>query len=133
MAFELHHRLAADCFLIGDYALCRALLMDDARFPWVILVPRREDLKDLHNLDSADRAPLFNEIDAVSRTLEERHRADKINVAALGNQVPQLHVHVIARHIHDAAWPGPVWGSGPADPYPDGAAVAADLKRALKL
>ena len=133
MAFELHHRLAADCFLIGEFGLSRALLMDDSRFPWCILVPRRDALRDLHDLDATDRVALFDEIDVVSRVLMEVGEADKINVAALGNQVPQLHVHVIARRADDAAWPAPVWGSGTAIRYTDGAAEATRLRRALKL
>lgn len=133
MAFELHHRLTADCFLIGDFSLCRALLVDDNRFPWCILVPRRAALCDLHDLAETDRAALFDEIDVVSRVLKELHGADKINVAALGNQVPQLHVHVISRSVDDAAWPGPVWGVGTAVPYAEGLAEAAQLKQAFKL
>ena len=133
MAFELHHRLAADCFLIGDFPLCRALLMNDNRFPWCILVPRRDALRDLHDLVEIDRVPMFNEIDVASRVLKELHRADKINVAALGNQVPQLHVHVISRSVDDAAWPAPVWGAGAAVPYADGPAEAARLRAAFKL
>jgi diadenosine tetraphosphate (Ap4A) HIT family hydrolase len=133
MAFELHHRLAADCFLIGDFPLSRALLMNDNRFPWCILVPRRDALRDLHDLAATDRVALFDEIDVVSRELTKLHPSDKINVAALGNQVPQLHVHVIARRVDDAAWPAPVWGSGSAVPYADGPAEATQLQRAFKL
>jgi diadenosine tetraphosphate (Ap4A) HIT family hydrolase len=133
MAFELHHRLAADCFLIGDFPLCRALLMNDNRFPWCILVPRRDALRDLHDLAESDRAALLDEIDVVSRVLTELQQAGKINVAALGNQVPQLHVHVIARSVDDPAWPAPVWGAGTAVPYADGPAEAAKLHRAFKL
>jgi diadenosine tetraphosphate (Ap4A) HIT family hydrolase len=133
MAFELHHRLAADCFLIGDFPLCRALLMNDNRFPWCILVPRRDALRDLHDLAETDRAALFNEIDRVSRVLKELHRADKINVAALGNQVSQLHVHVISRSVNDPAWPAPVWGMGTAVPYADASAAATQLQQAFQL
>ena len=133
MAFELHHRLAADCFLIGDFELSSALLMNDSRFLWCILVPRREALRDLHDLAEIDRVALFDEIDVVSRVLTEINQADKINVAALGNQVAQLHVHVIARRVDDAAWPAPVWGSGIAVPYKDGPAEATQLQRAFKL
>jgi diadenosine tetraphosphate (Ap4A) HIT family hydrolase len=93
------------------------LLMNDARFPWCILVPRRPALRDLHDVAGADRMALFDEIDDVSRALGRLVSPDKINVAALGNQVPQLHVHVIARKTTDAAWPLPVWGSGAAVPY----------------
>ena len=117
MSFELHHRLAADCIDVGALPLCQLLLMNDARFPWCILVPRRPALRDFHDVAGADRMPLFDEIDRVSRALGQLVSPDKINVAALGNQVPQLHVHVIARKTTDAAWPSPVWGSGAAVPY----------------
>lgn len=133
MAFELHHRLEADCFPIGDSTLSRVLLMNDARFPWIILVPRRPDKRDLHDLEAPDRATLLEEIDAISRLLVDRFDAHKINVAALGNQVPQLHIHVIARRTDDAAWPAPVWGSGAPRPYPDGPSEAAAMRRGLGL
>jgi diadenosine tetraphosphate (Ap4A) HIT family hydrolase len=95
----------------------RLLLMGDRRFPWCILVPRIPELTELHQLDAALRPRLFDEIDAVSRALLARPSITKINVGALGNLVPQLHVHVVGRHAADAAWPGPVWGSGAAEPY----------------
>ena len=115
MAFALHEKLAADCESLGDLALCTVLLMRDDRFPWVILVPRIDALRDLHDLPR-DHAPvLFDEIDRVSRVLVDEFGAQKINVAALGNQVPQLHVHVIGRYLSDVAWPGPVWNAGPAE------------------
>lgn len=115
--FELHARLAADCIVVGDLAISRLLLMDDSRFPWCILVPRRPDLTELHQLSATDRTPLLDEIAAVSRTLLDTPPISKINVGALGNLVPQLHIHVVGRHPDDAAWPGPVWGSGPAVRY----------------
>lgn len=114
MAFSLHEKLAADCEGLGDLALCRVLLMRDDRFPWTILVPRLDALRDFHDLPRQHALPLFDEIEAVSRALVDVFRADKINVAALGNQVPQLHVHVIARYESDIAWPGPVWNAGVA-------------------
>lgn len=133
MSFELHPQLARDCHDLGALALSRLLLMNDVRFPWCILVPRREGLRELHDLAGEDRSALFDEIDAVSRALQHTVDAHKINVAALGNQVPQLHVHVIARQRDDAAWPGPVWGQGSAEPYApevlDGRVTA--LRRAL--
>lgn len=112
MAFSLHEKLAADCESLGDLDLCTVLLMRDHRFPWVILVPRIEGLRDFHDLPRERALVLFDEIDQVSRILIEEFRAEKINVAALGNQVPQLHVHVIGRYASDAAWPGPVWNAG---------------------
>ena len=105
MTFALHEKLAADCEVLGDMALCRILLMRDHRFPWTILVPRIGGLRDFHDLPG-------DEVGRVSRALVDAFAAAKINVAALGNQVPQLHVHVIGRYATDAAWPGPVWNAG---------------------
>ena len=117
--FELHPRLAADCAHLAELELSTLLLMNDARFPWCILVPRLPGLKDLHDVPRARWQTLFQEIDAVSRALQSATGAHKLNVAALGNQVPQLHIHVIARATDDAAWPGPVWGVGKPEPYDD--------------
>ncbi len=114
MAFELHPKLAADCERLGDLPLCTVLLMRDERFPWTILVPRIERLRDFHDLPREEALALFDEVDAVSSALIDAFAAEKINVAALGNQVPQLHIHVIARYASDIAWPGPVWNAGPA-------------------
>ena len=112
MTFALHEKLAADCEDLGDMALCRVLLMRDHRFPWTILVPRIAGLRDFHDLPREQALTLFDEVGHVSRALVDAFRAEKINVAALGNQVPQLHVHVIGRYAADAAWPGPVWNAG---------------------
>lgn len=117
MAFELHERLVADTLLIADLPLCRALLMNDRRFPWVILVPRREGLRDFDDVLPNEKPNFHAEIDLASEVLREASGAEKMNVAALGNMVPQLHVHVIARFSKDVAWPGPVWGVGTAEPY----------------
>ena len=115
MAFVLHEKLAADCESLGNLDLCKVLLMRDHRFPWVILVPRIDGLRDFHDLPREQALGLFDEIDRLSRILVDEFGAEKINVAALGNQVPQLHVHVIARYASDAAWPGPVWNAGVAE------------------
>ena len=115
-AFTLHPRLAADTIEAARWPLCRVLLMNDARFPWLILVPERPSLRDVHDLPAVDRAILIEEIARASRLLQDRLKADKVNVAALGNQVPQLHVHVIARFIGDPAWPNPVWSQGAPQP-----------------
>jgi diadenosine tetraphosphate (Ap4A) HIT family hydrolase len=115
--FILHERLAADCITVDDWPLCRVLLMNDASYPWLILVPRRPGLSELHDVAEGDKAPLIAEIDRAARGLKSRFAADKINVGALGNLVPQLHIHVIARFRDDPAWPGPVWGARPAVPY----------------
>ena len=114
--FTLHPRLAADTIALGDWPLCRLLLMNDGRFPWVILVPARPELRDIHDLPSAERPILVEEIARASALMQQAFKADKMNVAALGNQVPQLHVHVIARFASDPAWPNPVWGQGSPRP-----------------
>ncbi len=110
--FQLHERLAADCCLVADWTLSRLLLADDARFPWLILVPRCAGISEIHELDPSDRSILIEEITRASIGLRKMTGATKINVGALGNVVVQLHVHIVARHPGDAAWPGPVWGNG---------------------
>ena len=124
MSFELDDRLARDSFVIGDLPLCRVLLMNDARWPWLILVPRREGLVELMDLELADQARLMEEASGAARFLKSHAQAEKINVAALGNIVRQLHLHVVARVVGDPAWPGPVWGHGAAAHYDNGAAKA---------
>lgn len=115
--FTLHPQLAADTSLVASLPLCECLLMNDSRYCWLILVPRLPGLRDLHEIPPAHRGQVFAEIDAASRALASASAPYKINVAALGNQVEQLHIHVIARHRDDPAWPNPVWGSGTAAPY----------------
>jgi len=115
--FDLHPQLAADCVVIGDLPLCRLLLMDDANYPWCILVPRRAGVREIHELAPDDQALLLGEVTQLSAAMQSLFAADKMNVAALGNVVPQLHVHVIARHAGDPAWPRPVWGAVPRLPY----------------
>ena len=102
---------------ICDWPLCRVLLCNDANYPWLILVPLREDLKDFHDLATDDQPLVMDEVGRASRALQVLYGADKINVAALGNMVPQLHIHVIARFTTDPAWPAPVWGVRDAVPY----------------
>ncbi|WP_342359400.1 HIT family protein [Terrarubrum flagellatum] len=119
MTFALHPQLAADTFPVGDLALSAVLLMNDDRFPWVILVPRRANMRDLIDLDEADAGACSGEIRLVSRAMKELFKPHKLNVAALGNMVPQLHIHIIARFAEDAAWPRPVWGVGEIRPYPE--------------
>jgi len=123
--FALHPRLEADAAPVTRLALCRVLLLRDARVPWLVLVPERADVTELHHLPPAERALLMEEVAAASRVLEGLYRPDKLNVGALGNLVPQLHVHVIGRYRSDAAWPGPIWGSGPAVPYAADALASA--------
>jgi diadenosine tetraphosphate (Ap4A) HIT family hydrolase len=112
MSFALDPRLVADTHAIGALAFSELLLMDDARYPWVILVPRIAGARELIDLDEGDQRLLLGEIDRVARALEALLNPDKFNIAALGNVVAQLHVHVIARFTSDAAWPNPVWGRG---------------------
>ena len=126
--FVLNETLEADTVHLADWPLCRVLLMNDATYPWLILVPMREGLRDFHDLAAADKPLAMAEIDRASLALQAIHGPDKRNVAALGNMVPQLHVHVIARFTTDPAWPGPVWGKVPARPY-DGAALEETLAR----
>lgn len=117
--FALDSRLQQDCLLIGDFPLCSLLLMNDAHYPWFILVPRREEVSELFQLDAADQAQLWQETTFLAETLKDTFAADKMNVATLGNVVSQLHMHVIVRRREDAAWPAPVWGRHPAQPYSD--------------
>ena len=124
MSFTLDERLASDALAIGDLTLCRVLLMNDARWPWLILVPRREGLVELIDLDLGDRTQLMDEASRAARFLKTHARADKINIGALGNVVRQLHLHVVARIVGDPAWPGPVWGHGEARLYGDDVAQA---------
>lgn len=115
--FELHSRLQADTRLLGDLPLCRVLLAKDSQYPWLILVPRVANLREIHHLAPAQQQQLMLESCAVARLMEQALRPDKINVAALGNLVPQLHLHHVARFSTDKAWPGPIWGAHPSLPY----------------
>ncbi|QLF94748.1 HIT domain-containing protein [Pseudomonas sp. ABC1] len=117
--FVLDSRLEQDTVVLGDFPLCRLLLMKDAHYPWFILVPRREDVSEVFQLDSADQRSLWHEAGSLAETLKDTFAADKMNVATLGNVVSQLHVHVIARRKDDAAWPAPVWGRHAALAYTD--------------
>ena len=124
--FTLHARLAADSTPVGRLPLSLVRLAGDARYPWVVLVPERDAIRELHELSPADRAALIEEAAAVSAAMQRVFGADKMNVATLGNMVPQLHVHCIAREEGDAAWPGAVWGAHPPTAY-DAAALSARL------
>jgi diadenosine tetraphosphate (Ap4A) HIT family hydrolase len=115
--FQLDARLAADTAFVADWPLCRVLLMDDARFPWLVLVPRRAGLAELDDLAGHERVQLMHETTHAMDVLRGVAECDKLNVGALGNIVRQLHVHVVARREGDAAWPGPVWGHGTAQRY----------------
>jgi diadenosine tetraphosphate (Ap4A) HIT family hydrolase len=115
--FRLHPQLAKDCFVIGQFPLCQLLLMNDQNYPWFILVPQREDISEIYQLTAADQMMLWRESTDLAEVLARHFAADKMNVAALGNVVPQLHLHQIVRYRHDPAWPAPVWGKLPAVPY----------------
>ncbi len=129
--FVLDPRLEQDTLPIGDFSLCRLLLMNDATYPWFILVPRREEVSELFQLGSADQHQLWSETTTLAEIIKDTFGADKMNVASLGNVVSQLHIHVIARRRSDAAWPAPVWGRQPADPY--SAEQVDSVKRKLEL
>jgi diadenosine tetraphosphate (Ap4A) HIT family hydrolase len=123
--FELDPRLAGDTAFVADWPLCRVLLMDVARYPWLLLVPRRRGAVELDDLPESERMQLMHEIQRAMDALRGVAEFDKLNVGALGNIVRQLHVHVLARSKDDDAWPGPVWGHGSARRYP------ADARDAL--
>ena len=115
--FELDHRLAADTIEVRTLKLCTVRLMNDHRYPWLILIPQAQNMSEISDLSEADSLVLMREIRTVSLAMEELFRPQKLNVGALGNIVAQLHIHIIARHDDDPAWPGPVWGHSPAEPY----------------
>jgi diadenosine tetraphosphate (Ap4A) HIT family hydrolase len=116
-SWALHPQLATETHPVASFALCELRLMDDANYPWLVLVPRVADARELVDLESAQQVQLIDEVSRVSRALQALFRPHKLNVAALGNVVPQLHVHVIARQLDDPAWPTPVWGRVQARAY----------------
>lgn len=126
----LHPQLEKDCFVVGHLPLCALLLLNDSQYPWFILVPQREGITEIHQLTEADQQQLMRESCQLAALIESEFNADKINVAALGNMVPQLHIHHIVRYKTDPAWPAPVWGKFPAIPYDAGvvAEVVAKLR-----
>ncbi|PSU27513.1 HIT family protein [Photobacterium phosphoreum] len=111
MSFTLHPRLMADTTVLGDLPLSQVLLVKEALGPWLILVPRYDALREIHHLSEQDQQQLMRESSAVAALLEQDYQAEKINIGALGNLVPQLHIHHIARFSNDIAWPGPIWGN----------------------
>ena len=116
MSFALDERLAADASIVGDMTLTRVLLVNDARWPWLILAPRRDGVVELTDLDAADRTQLIEEVASAAGFLKAHTGAHKINIGTLGNVVRQFHLHVVARTVGDPGWPGPVWGFGAAVP-----------------
>ena len=135
MIWSLHPQLAQDTVPLGDLPLARVLLANDANYPWLILVPRRPGLTEILDLDPNEQVQLLGEIDAAARALKSVTECEKLNIAALGNVVAQLHVHVIARRHSDAAWPKPVWGAATPSAYVpavrDG--LIGALRRALQI
>lgn len=120
MAFALDPRLEADTIKVESLAMCDLLVMNDARYPWAILVPRIAGARELHELSAYDGAAVWGEIVAVAEAIGSWPRVEKVNVGALGNLVPQLHIHIVGRHTGDTAWPGPVWGHSPRTAYKSG-------------
>ena len=125
MRFDLHPDLLRDTHPVTSWPLCDIRIMDDATYPWFVLVPRRADIRDTIDLDPADHARLWRESAAFSRAAMEAFAGEKLNVAALGNMTPQLHVHHVVRYATDPAWPGPIWGKVPMAPYSEAALEAA--------
>lgn len=116
MTFKLHSQLDADTSHIGDFPLCRVLLHKDSAVPWIILVPKRANISEFHHLTFSEQQQFLSESQVISQLLEQFYHADKINLGALGNMVPQLHYHHIARFRNDIAWPKPIWGNTPGTP-----------------
>jgi diadenosine tetraphosphate (Ap4A) HIT family hydrolase len=128
VVFALDQRLQQDTLVIGDFPLCRLLLSNDSNYPWFILVPRMNGISEVFQLDVADQQILWKETTFLAQLLNEGLGADKMNIGALGNVVSQLHVHVIVRKRDDAAWPAPVWGKHPAQPYTEEQVAAIRLR-----
>jgi diadenosine tetraphosphate (Ap4A) HIT family hydrolase len=123
-AFQLHPRLQQDCISIGQFQLCRLLLMNDSQYPWFILVPQIAGISEIYQLSHAERIQLSDESSQLAKLLATGFKADKMNIAAIGNLVPQLHIHHIVRYKSDIAWPAPVWGKFAAVPYADAQLLA---------
>jgi diadenosine tetraphosphate (Ap4A) HIT family hydrolase len=115
--FQLHPQLEKDCFLIGKFELCQVLLMNDSQFPWFILVPQRANICEIYQLTAADQITLIQESSYLAEKLAMIFDADKLNIAAIGNLVPQLHLHHVVRYQTDKAWAMPIWGKFTAVPY----------------
>ncbi len=130
---SLHHQLAKDCHILGRFELCHVLLLRDANYPWFILVPDRDDVTEIFQLSEADQQQLMQESSLFGEILSREFSADKLNIAALGNVVPQLHIHHIVRYETDPAWPAPVWGKIPPKNYGDEALseVVSKISNAL--
>lgn len=132
--FAVHPQLKHDCIVVGKFPLSLLLLYNDSQFPWFILIPMREGVREIYELDEKDRLQLGNESTYLSSQVSKRFNADKMNIASLGNVVPQLHVHHVVRYQNDIAWPAPVWGFAARKPYneSDLKVMNAKLRQALK-
>jgi diadenosine tetraphosphate (Ap4A) HIT family hydrolase len=117
MTFQLHPRLRQDCIEIGRFELCQLLMMNDSQYPWFILVPEKAGLREIYQLAKQERELLLEESSYLAENLATLYKADKMNIASIGNMVPQLHIHHIVRYQTDKAWPAPVWGKFDAIPY----------------
>jgi diadenosine tetraphosphate (Ap4A) HIT family hydrolase len=115
--FQLHPRLKQDCIAIGRFDLCQLLMMNDSQYPWFILVPEKADIKEIYQLSKLDQHRLIEESSYLAENLATLYKADKMNVAAIGNLVPQLHIHHVVRYQADKAWPAPIWGKFAVIPY----------------
>ena len=134
-SFEIHGDLVNSCVQIRFLRLSHLLLMNDATYPWLVLVPSRPNKRDFHDLDPMDQYRVCDEITLCCQALSRLYSPHKMNVASLGNQTPQLHIHLIARFEDDAAWPTPVWGKVPQRPYPPDELVTRveELRREIRL
>ena len=117
MTFQLHPRLEQDCIAIGRFELCQLLMMNDSQYPWFVLVPERAAVQEIYQLNKAERELLTEESSYLAENMAALYKADKMNIAAIGNLVPQLHIHHIVRYRTDKAWPAPVWGKFATVPY----------------
>ena len=117
--FSLDKQLAQDCFSVGELPLCKVLLLNDSNFPWIILVPKVEAISELHHLSESEQQQFMQESSCIARMLNELFKPDKLNIAAIGNKVRQLHIHHIGRFENDPCWPETVWGYGKGHPYTD--------------
>jgi diadenosine tetraphosphate (Ap4A) HIT family hydrolase len=115
--FQLHPQLQQDCFILGKFELCQVLLVNDSQFPWFILVPQRANIREIYQLTNEDQIMLIRESSYLAKELAAIFSADKLNVAAIGNLVPQLHLHHVVRYQTDKAWAAPIWGKFAAVPY----------------
>ena len=131
--FSLHTQLAKDCFELADFPLCKLLLCNDSAYPWFILVPKISDITDIYQLDWQQQQQLLNESSLLSELIMQVFHGDKMNVAALGNMVEQLHLHHVVRYTTDNSWPKPIWGQQPLTPYSDEALSTIKAKLLPKL